>query len=91
VLVGDEAKIKAHLPAGSLTSPAVSILHASEVIGMTEHVEAVRVKKDASVVVAAGLVKSARPTQWSAWATPRRRWPLRRSSSAAFRGSTDPR
>ena len=58
MLVGDEARIKAHLPAGSLASSAVSILHASEVIGMTEHVEAVRVKKDASVVVAAGLVKS---------------------------------
>jgi len=58
VLVGDEARIKAHLPAGALASGAVSIRHASEVIDMNEHVEAVRVKKDASVVVAAGMVKS---------------------------------
>lgn len=57
VLVGDESAIKAHLPTGFANSSAISIKHAAEAIGMDEHAAAVRTKKDASVVVAASLVK----------------------------------
>ena len=58
VLVGDEDVIKRHLPNwAKCASGSVSIKHASEAIGMDEHVEAVRTKRDASVVVCACLVK----------------------------------
>lgn len=57
VLVGDENAIRRYLPAGFATSTRISIKHASEAIGMSEHAAAVRTKKDASVVVAASMVK----------------------------------
>jgi glycerol-3-phosphate acyltransferase PlsX len=57
ILVGDEAKIRPHLSPEFAKSTSVSIRHAAEAIGMDEHAAAVRTKKDASVVVAASLVR----------------------------------
>jgi glycerol-3-phosphate acyltransferase PlsX len=60
LLVGDDAVIRRHLPSG--TAPAgVSVLHASEVIGMGEEpAGAVRVRRDSSIVRAAEAVASGR-------------------------------
>ncbi|MGE5675004.1 MAG: phosphate acyltransferase, partial [Mycobacterium leprae] len=58
ILVGDEQRIRAEAAKHGGLPPTVSIVHASEVI--TTHEEptrAVRSKKDASMVVAARLVK----------------------------------
>ncbi len=59
VLVGDETQITAALDKhGPWQDTGVSVHHAGEVIEMTDHpAAAVRKKKDASVVVAARLVK----------------------------------
>ncbi len=59
VLVGDEAAIRSVLEREKgWESLNITIHHASEVIGMGEHpADAVRTKKDASVVVATQLVK----------------------------------
>jgi len=59
VLVGDETKIKEVLDKESgWPKEKISIYHAGEVIEMHEHpAEAVRQKKDSSVVVATRLVK----------------------------------
>lgn len=57
ILVGDETKIRQCLPQEFANSSSVHIRHAAEAIGMGEHAAAVRTKKDASVVVAASLVK----------------------------------
>mgnify|MGYP000937647232 FL=1 len=58
VLIGDEQQIHAELGDVDLEALRISIVHASEVIGMNEHpAEAVRSKKDSSVVVATRLVK----------------------------------
>ena len=59
VLVGDEQKIRNVLRQyGAKESYRLSIVHASEVIEMGEHpVQAVRKKKDASIVVATRLVR----------------------------------
>lgn len=57
ILVGDEAKIRPHLSPEFARSTAITIQHAAETIGMDEHAAAVRTKRDASVVVAASLVK----------------------------------
>lgn len=57
ILVGDEAKIRPHLSPEFAKSTSISIQHAAETIGMDEHASAVRTKRDASVVVAASLVK----------------------------------
>jgi phosphate acyltransferase len=57
ILVGDESKIKRHLPANCAASDRITIHPASDMIGMDEHVDAVRTKRDASVVVCASLVK----------------------------------
>ena len=58
VLIGDEQQIRAELCGVDLEALRISIVHASEVIGMNEHpAEAVRSKKDSSVVVATRLVK----------------------------------
>ncbi len=57
ILVGDEGKIKRHLPADSAASERISIVSASDVISMEEHVDSVRTKRNASVVVCASLVK----------------------------------
>lgn len=56
ILVGDESRIRKCLPPESVKSSNITIQHAAEVIEMDEHVDAVRTKKDASVVVAASLV-----------------------------------
>ncbi|MDH7600925.1 MAG: phosphate acyltransferase PlsX [Armatimonadota bacterium] len=56
VLVGDEARIRQFVSDRELDSASVKIRRASEVIGMDEEVDAVRTKKDASVVVAASMV-----------------------------------
>ena len=57
VLVGDEKAIRSYLPAEFAGSPGVTIRHAADKIGMCEPAAAVRTKKDASVVVATGMVK----------------------------------
>ena len=58
VLIGDEEQIRAELHGEDPAALRISIVHASEVIGMDEHpAEAVRLKKDSSVVVATRLVK----------------------------------
>ena len=58
VLIGDEEQIRAELHGSDPTALRISIVHASEVIGMNEHpAEAVRSKKDSSIVVATRLVK----------------------------------
>jgi glycerol-3-phosphate acyltransferase PlsX len=58
ILVGDESTIRRI--AGELP-PNVSIVHASQVIGMNEHPAlAMREKKDASIIVAMDLVKQGR-------------------------------
>jgi glycerol-3-phosphate acyltransferase PlsX len=57
ILVGDEGAIRHHLPAEFAASSRVTIRHATEVITMDDHVDAVRTKRDASMVVAASLVK----------------------------------
>lgn len=58
ILVGDEAAIKKELAAESLTGLKLEIEPASEVIGMGEHpANAVKHKKDSSLVVANRLVK----------------------------------
>ena len=57
ILVGDEARIKPCLPPEFARSSHVTIRHAADIIAMDEHAAAVRTKKDASVVVAASLVK----------------------------------
>ncbi|MCI5532707.1 MAG: phosphate acyltransferase PlsX [Caecibacter massiliensis] len=59
VLVGDEQKIRRVLQQyDAKESDRLSIVHASEVIEMGEHpVQAVRKKKDASIVVATRLVR----------------------------------
>ena len=59
VLVGDEEKIRAVLKhEKGWEQLGITIHHASEVIGMDEHpADAVRTKKDSSVVVATRLVK----------------------------------
>lgn len=59
VLVGDEEKIRRVLQAhGEMNNKHLSIVHASEVIEMGEHpAQAIRKKKDASIVVATRLVK----------------------------------
>lgn len=59
VLVGDEPSIKKILDEKKANDLPIEIKHATEVISMDEHpADAVRVKKDASVVVATNLVKS---------------------------------
>ncbi|MBQ6006121.1 MAG: phosphate acyltransferase PlsX [Selenomonadaceae bacterium] len=55
ILVGDEKIIRGYLPETDLP---ITIRHASEVIQMGEHpADAVRVKKDSSIVVATKMVK----------------------------------
>lgn len=61
ILVGDEAAIKKELADASLTGLKLEIEPASEVIGMGEHpANAVKHKKDSSLVVANRLVKEGR-------------------------------
>ena len=58
VLVGDEKAVESHLPTRLARSSHIQIRHAAQRIEMHEHVDAVRTKKDASVVVAADMVKN---------------------------------
>ncbi len=60
VLVGDEKVIRELLVKyGADKNPKITIHHASEVIAMDEHPAiAVKSKKDASIVVAAGLLRN---------------------------------
>lgn len=60
VLVGDENKIRNVLRQyGAVENERLSIVHSSEVIEMGEHpAQAIRKKKDASIVVATRLVKN---------------------------------
>lgn len=60
ILVGDEAAIKHHLPSEYANSSRISIHHTDEAIGMDEHIDAIRTKKNASVVVAASMVREGR-------------------------------
>jgi len=60
ILVGDEIRIKRCLPPEFARSNHVTIRHAADTIEMDEHASAIRTKKDASVVVAASLVKDGR-------------------------------
>jgi len=57
ILVGDEAKIKTELAKHAARGLDLPIVHAPSAIGMTEHVDAVKSKKDASMNVAMRLVK----------------------------------
>jgi glycerol-3-phosphate acyltransferase PlsX len=61
-LVGDEAILRSHLETlapDSKTASLLNIVHSSQVVEMNEHpVDAIRKKKDASVMVAFDLVRS---------------------------------
>lgn len=58
ILVGDQSKIDPLLQGVDLSSLGISVVHASEVIGMDETpTTALRQKKDASITVALRLVK----------------------------------
>ena len=57
ILVGDERRISGLLPVGAADS-GVRVYHCSDVIAMDENPSAIRTKKDASIVVAARLLKS---------------------------------
>ena len=57
VLVGDDARVRAFLPSGE-PDPGLRVHHCAGVIAMDENPTAVRTKKDASVVVAARLLKT---------------------------------
>jgi glycerol-3-phosphate acyltransferase PlsX len=57
ILVGDEARIKAELAKHDTAGLDLPIVHAPDEIAMTEHVESVRAKKDASMNVGVRLVR----------------------------------
>ncbi len=57
ILVGDQARIQAELAKHDTRGLALPIVHAPTDIGMTEHVEAVKAKREASMNVALKLVK----------------------------------
>lgn len=58
ILVGDEARVRAELAKhGDVSKLPIEVVHASEVIEMGEHTEAVRVKRNASIRVGLRLVK----------------------------------
>ncbi len=57
-LVGDEAKIRTHLARHACSDPRIEIVHATQVVEMTDGaVESVKRKKDSSVSRAVDLVK----------------------------------
>ncbi|MGI6406858.1 MAG: phosphate acyltransferase PlsX [Syntrophaceticus sp.] len=59
ILVGSEKTVREELKKYSYPGELISVAHASEIIGMDEHpARSVRRKKDASLVIAARLVKS---------------------------------
>ncbi len=57
VLVGDENKLKSELAKHDTRGLDLPIVHAPSDIGMTEHVDAVKTKKDASMNIAMRLVR----------------------------------
>ncbi len=57
ILVGDESRLKPELAKHDTRGLDLSIAHASTAIGMTEHVEAIKEKKDASMNIGMKLVK----------------------------------
>src|SRR5512135_48603 len=57
LLVGDQDKIKAELAKYNTQGLDLPVVHASDEIAMTEHVEAVKAKKGASMNIAVRLVK----------------------------------
>jgi glycerol-3-phosphate acyltransferase PlsX len=57
ILAGDEAKIKAELAKYDTRGLDLPIVHAPTDIGMIEHIEAVKAKKDASMNIGMRLVK----------------------------------
>lgn len=58
VFVGREAEIRAVLATQELSGASVSVVDASQVVEMGEHpAQAVRAKKDASIVVAMGMLR----------------------------------
>lgn len=58
ILVGREMEIREILASEDVSGLALSVVHASEVVEMGEHpAQAVRAKKDASIVVAMGLLR----------------------------------
>jgi len=58
ILVGDEEAIKAHLPRRLDGPGRVEIRHTPDCIRMEDCVNSIRTKPDASVVVAAGMIRS---------------------------------
>ena len=57
ILVGDETRIKAELAKYDTHGLDLPVVHAPSDIGMTEHIEAIKAKKDASMNVAMQLVR----------------------------------
>ncbi len=57
ILVGDETKIKTELAKYNTSGLDLPIVHAATDIGMTEHVEAIKTKKDSSINIGMRLVK----------------------------------
>jgi len=57
ILIGDETAIKKCLPNKYKNLANISIHHASEIIEMDDHIDAIRTKKDASLVVCADMVR----------------------------------
>ncbi len=60
ILVGPEEIVRAELARHKADGLPISIVHASEVVSMTEHTIAVKQKKDNSMLVAARLVREGR-------------------------------
>ncbi len=58
ILVGQEEAIRNCIPAKYSASPRIKVFNATEVIEMDDHVDAIRTKKDASLVRCAELVHS---------------------------------
>ncbi|MCL5951075.1 MAG: phosphate acyltransferase PlsX [Chloroflexi bacterium] len=58
ILVGDQSKIQAELAKYDTHGLDLPIVHTPAEIAMTDHVDAVKAKKDASMNVGVGLVKS---------------------------------
>jgi len=57
VLVGDERRLQAELQKHDARGLPLSIVHASQAVGMEEHTMAVKQKRDASIVVAMRLAR----------------------------------
>lgn len=61
ILVGQEARVRAELAKhGDISKLPIEVVHASEVIEMDEHTEAVRVKRDSSIRAGLRFVKQGR-------------------------------